>query len=168
MTQSETLSLQQLIGQFAPKNILVFGPVGEDIFGEYLQQHQDTRLEVIAQQEDASQLAALGKYDLVFVSHTLEFMDKTQALAVIASLRDIHSQRLLLAIPMGEQWTTHRSHWQDNELLGLGFVRLIKSDSQTRPIHIYGFDIATYKTTPSWLNSRYWAHPEMFDKHWQR
>ncbi|WP_404840873.1 DUF6231 family protein [Alkalilimnicola ehrlichii] len=24
--------------------------------------------------------------------------------------------------------------------------------------------MATYKTTPDWLNSRNWAHPELFDK----
>ncbi|MDD3447840.1 MAG: DUF6231 family protein [Gammaproteobacteria bacterium] len=33
-------------------------------------------------------------------------------------------------------------------------------------VHLYGFDIATYKVTPDWLNSRYWANPELWDRYW--
>ncbi|MGD8939893.1 MAG: DUF6231 family protein [Gammaproteobacteria bacterium] len=33
-------------------------------------------------------------------------------------------------------------------------------------MHVYAFDIASYKTTPDWLNNKYWANPELWDKHW--
>lgn len=29
---------------------------------------------------------------------------------------------------------------------------------------LYQFNLATYKPVPDWLNSRYWAHPENWDK----
>ncbi|WP_290652932.1 DUF6231 family protein [Aquisalimonas sp.] len=30
---------------------------------------------------------------------------------------------------------------------------------------LYGFDVGTYKTTPDWLNPRYWANPELWGKY---
>ncbi len=50
-------------------------------------------------------------------------------------------------------------------MIGHGFSRVSEWKRQDPQSELYRFDIADYKTTPDWLNSRYWAHPELFDKH---
>ncbi len=48
-----------------------------------------------------------------------------------------------------------------NAFLALGFERLYESADGA--VHLYGHDIATYKTVPDWLNAKYWAHPESWE-----
>ena len=46
-------------------------------------------------------------------------------------------------------------------LSALGFSPLKHYPDST----LFHFDIYDYKQVPDWLNSRFWAHPEMWDKH---
>ena len=54
---------------------------------------------------------------------------------------------------------------EPSEFGAAGFVSLgfDKADSPDG-LSIYSFSIDTYKPAPDWLNSRFWAHPERFDK----
>jgi hypothetical protein len=31
---------------------------------------------------------------------------------------------------------------------------------ESKPLYLYQYAIETYKTTPDWLNSKFWANPE--------
>lgn len=69
---------------------------------------------------------------------------------LIARFRDVSARALLLWLPAGRQLNA--------SALGL------------TPLHdygdgaLYGYEIATYKTPPDWLNADYWANPQMWDK----
>lgn len=47
-----------------------------------------------------------------------------------------------------------------SDFLALGMQRLYGPDADARCV--YGFDLHTYKPAPDWLNSKYWAHPELW------
>lgn len=47
-----------------------------------------------------------------------------------------------------------------NDYLSLGMQRWHGPDESG--VVVYGFDLYTYKTVPDWLNSKYWAHPELW------
>ena len=164
--QSEQAELKSLIQQFQPKQILSIGPAGEELFADYLANCQQCTLLEFTTPPPLDVLDQQGRFDLVFVSHVLERMPKAEAEQLIARLRDLHCDRLILVIPIGTDWSEHQSHWQHTDLLGLGFSLLADFLSNKHPVHVYAFDIASYKTTPDWLNNKYWANPELFNKHW--
>ncbi len=72
---------------------------------------------------------------------------------LLAVVRDLHSDRVL--------HIENSTDWKLANSLALGFYQLDTIEN----FNVYGFDIQTYKLTPSWLNSRHWANPELWDKH---
>lgn len=46
-----------------------------------------------------------------------------------------------------------------NDFLAFGMQRLAEADDGQL---LYLFDLHTYKPAPDWLNSKYWAHPELW------
>lgn len=162
----EQSELKSIIQQFQPKQILSIGPAGQELFADYLKSCKQCALREFSASPTLDVLDEYGRFDLVFVSHVLEKMPKTAAEQLIARLRDLHCDRLIIVIPIGTDWPNHMSHWQQADLLGLGFSLLAEFHSNKHRVHIYAFDIASYKTTPEWLSSKYWANPEMFNKYW--
>jgi hypothetical protein len=164
--ETEQSELKSIIQQFQPKQILSIGPAGQELFADYLKSCKQCALREYSASPTLDVLDEYGRFDLVFVSHVLEKMPKTEAEQLIARLRDLHCDRLIIVIPIGTDWPNHMSHWQQADLLGLGFSLLAEFHSNDHLVHIYAFDIASYKTTPEWLSSKYWANPEMFNKYW--
>jgi hypothetical protein len=164
--ETRQTELKALIQQFQPRQILALGPVGQELFADYLSDCKNCMLQESNTAPTLQQLDQYGRYDLVFVSHVLERMPKAKAEQLIARLRDVHSDRLIIILPIGEDWQNHASCWKQTDMLGLGFSQVGEFESNQRQVHVFAFDIASYKTTPDWLNSKYWANPEMFDKHW--
>ena len=164
--ETEQSELKSLVQQFQPNQILSIGPAGQELFADYLASCQQCALQEFAAPPTLDALDEQGRFDLVFVSHVLERMPKSEAEQLIARLRDLHCDRLIVVIPIGTDWSEHLSHWQQTDLLGLGFSLLAEFHSNKHLVHIYAFDIASYKTTPEWLNNKYWANPEVFDKYW--
>ena len=164
--ETEQSELKSIIQQFQPKQILSIGPAGQELFADYLTSCKQCVLREFSASPTLDLLDNYGRFDLVFVSHVLEKMPKPAAEQLIARLRDLHCDRLIIVIPIGMDWPNHVSHWQQADLLGLGFSLLAEFHSNKHRVHIYAFDIASYKTTPEWLSSTYWANPEMFNKYW--
>ncbi|MES1925471.1 hypothetical protein T31B1_09108 [Salinisphaera sp. T31B1] len=46
----------------------------------------------------------------------------------------------------------------------MGFRRVAGSQALPAGWSLYRYDIHDYKTTPDWLNKRYWANPERWDQ----
>jgi len=159
-------SLEELLGELDPKSILVLGQLGEHLIDDYVSDHLDCKLARADPEHVLEQLDSLARYDLVFVSHTIEYMAADRAIQLIARLRDIHARRLILVVAMGEQWPGSISVWNKRDLLALGLVQIAENIVSDRLVHVYGYDILTYKTSPDWLSSRFWANPGLFDKYW--
>lgn len=159
-------SLQGLLGDLDPESILVLGSLGEHFIDEYIAVHPHCSAEFIDAKQALAQLGSLARYDLVLVSHTIEFMQKDEAIRLIARLRDVHAGRLVLFVPMGDGWPGLISRWNKRDLLALGLVQMAEHDLSAGSVHIYGYDILTYKPRPDWLNNRFWANPALFDKYW--
>jgi len=158
--------LVSLIRSFRPDSLLLVGERAEGLFADYLADHPGCRVLHLPLAGLPGSLAAHGRYDLAFVSGCLEHLDPIRAGEVIAALRDIHARRLLVAVPVGGERPGHRSHWEMADLLAYGLVQVGEYRRGDGMVHLYGFDIATYKVTPDWLNSRYWANPELWDRYW--
>lgn len=92
-------------------------------------------------------------------------MDKTEAGAVIARVRDLHAHRLLLLVPAASSRHGANGPWQEGDLIAYGMHRVGTYGEDKNQYALYEFDINNYKTTSDWLDSKYWAHPELWNKH---
>jgi len=77
---------------------------------------------------------------------------------VLARLRDLYARHTLLLAEDGGA----PAH---GDLMALGFVALGRYRHQDHGLRLYEVALATYKTTPDWLNSRDWANPRLWDKY---
>ncbi len=148
--------MAQLLEQMQPRSILCLGAPCTPAIRDYvaaapgrLAQHQ------------AEALPTAGHFDLVVVAELLERLPKNRGEQLLARLRDIHGGRFLLLLTATPR-TEHASQWDGNELLALGLIRVGSYPDADR--HLYRYDLHDYKTTPDWLNPRFWAHPERWDK----
>jgi len=73
---------------------------------------------------------------------------------LIAKCRDQLSQRVLLQLPV------NLTEEEEAEYRALGFVRCAATEQH----RYYLFDLKTYKTVPDWLNPRFWANPQNWEK----
>ena len=94
----------------------------------------------------------------------LEHLTKREAGMLLASLRDVHAVQLFALVSIGKAWLNHQSFWENNDLIGFGMERVNVYAKNGLPLALLKFDLRTYKSTPEWLNSKYWARPELWDK----
>jgi len=105
-------------------------------------------------------LPELGCFDLGVIANTLEHLERREAGELLARLRDVHTRRFIVLVPLGTEWANHRSYWQTADLLGYGMTIMARYQEADKPLHLYHYAIESYKTTPDWFNNQHWAHPE--------
>jgi hypothetical protein len=157
-------SLNRALQTAAPRTLLAVGPVAAESLASYAAAHRDcvvTRLSLV---DGQAQTARLDRFEFAFVGGVVEHLPKPQAIQLLGRLRDFHAPLLYVLAPMGPAWQGHVSAWEQNDFIALGMERVVACGEGSRPLHLYRFDLRSYKATPEWFNSRYWAHPELWDK----
>ena len=161
-----TVEVMHLLGEAKPQNLLLVGPDAKDLAVGYLDQNPQCKTEEIVAGDYLDQLAGLGMFSAAIVAGVVECLEKHQAEMVLSRIRDLHAKRFWLLVPIGLERSNHASVWNQNDLIAFGMVRLSTYPDQKGEWHLYQYDLMTYKTTPEWYNSRYWANPQMWDKKW--
>lgn len=82
--------------------------------------------------------------------------DARQARQLIAVMRDLLARQLLVFVP--------ENLLDDTTLVGLGLTRQARFETEDGHWQAWSYDIRTYKSVPDWLNPRFWANPENWDK----
>lgn len=139
-----------------PASLLWIAPAEFDAFRQELAATPGLRLESLDPEAAPRRLPRLPRFDLAVGASVLETLEKEVASMLLARLRDVHAQRVLLFV----ERATLAGRWSADELVALGFHRF----GEHGDVALYEFDIAQYKLTPDWLNAEHWAHPELFDK----
>ena len=133
----------------------------EDLILTELQQRKPARLlaEGMAAQTLALDYFSASEGVLVAASEmadlALAFVEaqhaREQALTLIGQLKQ-QAPALLVAARENQPLVF-------NDFLAFGMQRLAEADDGHL---LYLFDLHTYKPAPDWLNSKYWAHPELW------
>lgn len=110
--------------------------------------------------EHLSELQHLQRHDLGILANTLEQLDRNMAGMLLARMRDCNSRRFVALVPMGDRWHNQISYWDLGDLLGYGLSVMARYQVDGKPLYLCQYAIETYKTTPDWLNSKFWANPE--------
>ncbi len=151
-----------------PKSLLAVGRGADRAFARYLERHPGClveRVPVSAGKDPVQRLQALGRFDFGFLCGVLEYLDKEAAYGLIARVRDVHVPRFCVLVPEETSADDYRSRWSDADFLELGMTLVDRFSEEGQVQSLYGFDIASYKSTPDWLSPRDWAHPELWGKH---
>ena len=146
--------LASVIEDDAPDRVVLLGELPE-LDTEAICARRGVTLQKLSV-EDHQRLRDQEMQDLVVVGTALENLPRRAGEILLAGLRDLHARKVVLRLAPGKTWSTR-------DLIAFGFVRLLAADADGTCY--FGFDIATYKSTPEWLSPRNWANPELFDKH---
>lgn len=147
--------LEHVLREEAPHHYLVIGdptPLDPEPLIDGAPAATAVRLGV---QEAPGALPELGRQDLVLLAE-LEAFQRSDGEVLLSRLRDLYARRVLARLRPSDTW-------QHNDLTAFGFTRLARLGPEEGIL--YGFDMATYKTTPDWLNPRFWANPELWGKY---
>lgn len=82
----------------------------------------------------------------------------SQARPLIASLRDVYAKRSLLFV------APKQLGWDARVMTGLGYTLMANYEIEGIEWQAWSFDIRTYKAVPDWLNPKFWANPENWNK----
>ncbi|TCM61903.1 hypothetical protein EC844_12657 [Acinetobacter calcoaceticus] len=100
------------------------------------------------------------RYDLavvIFNPVDLQALSHAEQTQLLVKLRDLWAKRIVVL-----------AHDVDASLLrALGFnhFNVSSADMNARDITLWQFNILNYKHVPDWLNAKYWANPENWDKY---
>ena len=157
--------LNRQLQALAPKSILTVGEAAAALVTIYCRQHPNCELVcAVTAPEIASLLSspAARRYDFGVIAGYLETVDEETGGVLIARLRDVLVRRLCVVLSVADP--IRPAAWTDADMTAFGFTHLERVQKANTDYRIYGFDIASYKSTPDWLNPRHWAHPDRWNK----
>ncbi|WP_018169440.1 MULTISPECIES: DUF6231 family protein [unclassified Thioalkalivibrio] len=95
---------------------------------------------------------------LVLLPDTLSALDVTTGQQLLGGLRDRWADEVLILHRRDDE------RWGLNDFLALGFRHDPEAEAAAPDHTVYRTSLYDYKLTPDWLNARFWANPEMWDK----
>jgi hypothetical protein len=158
MTENLGRTIEQQIEGLGPRSILAVGTRAGELAHGYQQAHENIRVSGASTEAILTQSEAVERYDLALVADGLESLPGRAAGVLIARLRDLLAPATLLILRMDESSLGHR------DMLGYGFDLMGRFTEDDVRVHVYRFAIDSYKLTPDWLNPRYWANPDRWNK----
>jgi len=163
--QGYRADIAMALNEAMPHTLLAIGSHADEVFTDFVHANPSVVLTHLAEGDWLEQVSTLGRFDFVFISGVLEYLPKRDAGMLLARLRDVHAKQLYALVPIGKAWLNHASFWEYNDLLGFGMERVNVFAKNGLPLALLKFDLRTYKTTPEWFNSKYWARPELWNKY---
>lgn len=142
--------LKRAIGQIRPAQLLLIGDYETEALS--LEAEQCGGQVTFMTEPTAATLPAGRRFDLAIMIDLAPHFSANMTAAFLAALRDVHARRLLVLV----------SECHAIDLKALGFSLLAEYPDNAR--RFYGFELKNYKSVPDWLNSQYWANPEMWNK----
>ena len=150
--------LRRYLRLWKPRTLLglSFAPIGA--IDKYLETQARCTFHMVVAAKGLAPLKQLGRFDLAVVTNQLEHLPKRRGVELLGRLKNLHTHRILLAINLAKC-----DGWSRNDLIGLGFLEP-KQAGAVSPVRFFYYDLASYNPKRGWNNSRFWAHPENFDK----
>ena len=156
MTSYSDLStiLLPLIDYSKPNSVLL---VGEIARLAYIEQH-NTRSQLLTTPFKLQQLNEMQPVDLAIISELTESLSKEQAIAWLGLLRNSRAQHIIVIANVAPSFSPT---WYLADYLSMG----MKHIASTEQYQVYSYALASYQSKREWLNSRFWANPENYDKY---
>ncbi|MBE9533296.1 MAG: hypothetical protein IMF04_04165 [Proteobacteria bacterium] len=119
---------------------------------------QDTRTQVLTTPFSLEQLTNIEPINLAIISDIIESMTKEHAIEWLAMVRNRHARSLIIIV---DSTKPNEQPWQLADYLALGLNKI----ADHKQYQLFAYAIESYRPKRDWLNSRFWANPENFDKY---
>ncbi|MBL4833231.1 MAG: hypothetical protein JKY26_04570 [Pseudomonas sp.] len=160
MSSTPTQALLGILDQYQPRRLLCISGDSIPAVMAYVEQHPDCVL-VETDKVPLPDELANQRYDMAIVADQLEKLDKRQGVELLAGLRNLSVSRMAVLVELEQA-----PEWQASDFYGLAMQRDARFEKDQRCLTLFTYDLAEYKTVPDWLNAKYWANPENFDRYW--
>jgi len=162
MTATPNATLLSILEHYQPARLLCVSQSRVPAIAAYCAAHPATQL-VTSDQAPLQPEVANQRYDLAIIADQLEHLPQRTGIELLAGLRNLSASRLAVLVDL-----VQAADWQENDFFALALQRRASftDTDDNRTLSLYTYDLADYKQVPDWLNSKYWANPEMFDKYW--
>lgn len=160
MSATPTSALLAILDQYRPSQLLCISSQPVPAVDAYCAEHPDCKVTATDQAPLSPELAN-QRYDLAVVADQLERVDMRTGIELLAGLRNLSVSRMAVLVDLQAA-----TEWQDNDFFGLAMQRHARFEKDERCLTLFTYDLADYKSVPDWLNAKYWANPELFDKYW--
>ena len=157
MTDSYALSslLAPYVSQFHPGSILTAGETA----AACVQTANDTRLQHLATPFSRQQLMGVSPIDLAIISHLTESLDKAAAQSWLGMIKNLYAPHVIL---ISHPDLSQEQGWQLTDYLAMGFKHIAGTADG---LQVFSYAIENYQPKHDWLNSRFWANPELYNKY---
>ena len=143
-----------MILQYQPRSLLLAGDIAINSCEEW----HGAQSHLLNVPFSIQQLTDLPTLDLAIVSNITETLPKVHAIEWLGMMRNAHAQRMIVITDLSQP---SEHCWQIADYLGLGMKRLAAFDQ----FQLFSYAIENYQLKRDWLNNRFWANPENFDKY---
>lgn len=144
--------LEKLVVSRPPEETLLLMPTDHPLFDQLDHSHTPTPIGTQTFLDYPPQ----RRYPLAILVGTLDTLSQASGDRLIASLRDLYADTIYCL--------ADSRHWPTEHMIALGLRPLTFYPQSNGELGLYYFDLYDYKRTPNWLNPKYWAHPERWDK----
>ncbi len=134
--------------------MLLVGEVALSCFKE----HQDIRSQHLTTPYTLEHLAKIKPIDLAIVSEITDSLPKTTATEFLGMIRNYHASHIIVITKIAQ---ASCEQWLLADFLAMG----MKHIANTTEYQIFSYAIESYQPKRDWLNSRFWANPENYDKY---
>lgn len=160
MTSSAGDVVIQVLGNVRPEKIILIGDDAPEVIQPWLDENTKVDLKRFA---DAGSFLAHPSLsvDWALVSNCLETLSDQSGSELLGRLRNLSAPKFCVLVE------DDHCVWNARSLTGFALEKLANEPLTTpsgRSVRAFGYDVATYKQTPDWLNSDYWANPGRWDK----
>ena len=136
-----------------PKSVLIAGDLVARIYKQ-----QNTTKQTIHPPFTLDKLTKIAVAELAIVSDLTETVSKPQAAIWLGTLRNAYAQKIMLIADLNK---AAEKGWQFTDYLALSMKHIASYEHY----HFFSYAITTYQIKKDWLNSKFWANPENFDKY---
>lgn len=157
MNESLALStiLIPLVEQFKPRSLLIAGGIAETC----LEDAQDTRSATLTTPYRQSQLQEIEPVDVAVISDLTETLSRESGQQWLGTLRNLFAPHIIL---ISDPQKAEDNGWEFADFLALGLEHFAGSEEG---LQVFSYAIENYQPHHEWLNARFWANPENFDKY---
>lgn len=160
MSDSPTSALLAILDHHQPASLLCISRQPIPAVSAFCAAHAGCELTRTDQVPLTAELTS-RRYDLAIVADQLEALAMRTGVELLAGLRNLSVSRMAVLVDLQQA-----EGWQENDFFGLAMQRHARFNKDDRSLTLFTYDLADYKNVPDWLNSKYWANPDMFDKYW--
>lgn len=146
--------ISPLIRQFEAKSVLIVGEIAKNCY----QTELNTQIQSLQAPFHFHQLSKLQAIDLAIVSNITDTLEQAEATQWLGTLRNRYTAHIILISDID---ASTQKGWQLNDYLALG----MKQVKATSKYQLFVYALESYQRKKDWLNSKFWANPELFDKH---